>query len=86
VDDLFASEGWKMPHALGHGIGLDAHEGPLIRSQGEPSDPALVPGMIFTIEPGLYHPEFGGVRLENDLLITEAGAEVLTTSKIIRLD
>ncbi len=85
AEEVLAAEGWKMPHALGHGIGLDAHEGPLLRSQGEPSDPELLPGMAFTIEPGLYHPEHGGVRLENDLLITERGTEVLTNARIIRL-
>jgi Xaa-Pro dipeptidase len=74
-----------MPHALGHGIGLDAHEGPLIRSMGEPSDAALVPGMAFTIEPGLYHPEHGGVRLENDVLMTAQGARMLTSSRILRM-
>jgi Xaa-Pro dipeptidase len=43
ADQVFEAAGWKMPHALGHGIGLDAHEGPLLRSLGEGSDPALVP-------------------------------------------
>jgi len=89
ADQVFEAAGWKMPHALGHGIGLDAHEGPLLRSLGESSDPALVAGMVFTIEPGLYHPEHGGVRLENDVLIDGRGAapdaRVLTRSRIVRL-
>jgi Xaa-Pro dipeptidase len=85
ADQVFEAAGWKMPHALGHGIGLDAHEGPLLRSLGESSDPALVAGMVFTIEPGLYHPEHGGVRLENDVLIDGRGARVLTSSRIVRL-
>jgi Xaa-Pro dipeptidase len=85
AEAVFSAEGWSMPHSLGHGIGLDAHEGPLIRSLGEPSDPELAPGMVFTIEPGLYHPEYGGVRLENDVLMTEAGPRLLTASHIIRL-
>jgi Xaa-Pro dipeptidase len=89
ADQVFEAAGWKMPHALGHGIGLDAHEGPLLRSLGESSDPALVCGMVFTIEPGLYHPEHGGVRLENDVLIDGRGAapaaRVLTRSRIVRL-
>jgi Xaa-Pro dipeptidase len=85
AEAVFSSEGWSMPHALGHGIGLDAHEGPLIRSLGEPSDPELAPGMAFTIEPGLYHPEHGGVRLENDVLMTEAGPTLLTESRILRI-
>jgi Xaa-Pro aminopeptidase len=41
--------------------------------------------MIFTLEPGLYDPLYGGCRLENDILLTDAGAEVLTTARIIRL-
>jgi Xaa-Pro dipeptidase len=85
VDALFESRGMKMPHSLGHGIGLDAHEGPLIRSGGAPSDPALMPGMAFTIEPGLYDPAHGGVRLENDVLVTQEGAKILTQAGIIRL-
>lgn len=85
VDALFESRGMKMPHSLGHGIGLDAHEGPLIRSSGTPSDPALISGMAFTIEPGLYDPAHGGARLENDVLVTDSGVEVLTQAKIIRL-
>jgi len=84
VDDLFKNAGWLMPHSLGHGIGLDAHEAPMLSMRVSP-DALLRPGHIVTIEPGLYHPEFGGVRLENDVLITEAGAEVLTHSRIVRL-
>ncbi|MDR0323111.1 MAG: M24 family metallopeptidase, partial [Treponema sp.] len=45
----------------------------------------LEPGMVFTIEPGLYDPLLGGCRLENDILVTETGHEVLTTARIIRL-
>jgi Xaa-Pro dipeptidase len=85
VDDLFDASGWKMPHALGHGIGLDVHEAPLVRNQDENKDPTLLPGMIFTIEPGLYHPAHGGVRWENDVLMTETEAHVLTKAKIIRI-
>jgi Xaa-Pro dipeptidase len=85
ADEVFASFGWKMPHALGHGIGLSAHERPYLRSHGELSDPKLLPGMAFTIEPGLYHPEHGGVRLENDVLLTESGPEMLTSARIITI-
>jgi Xaa-Pro dipeptidase len=85
VDRVFAAAGWKMPHALGHGIGLDTHEAPLLRSQGENLDPALLPGMIFTVEPGLYHPEHGGVRWENDVLVTESGTRALTNARILRI-
>ena len=85
ADEIFTAAGWKMPHALGHGIGMDTHEAPLLRSEGDPSDPALVPGMAFTIEPGLYDPVQGGVRWENDVLMTEKGARILTTSRIVRI-
>ncbi len=85
ADGIFAGTGWKMPHALGHGIGLAAHERPYLRTSGDLSDPELLPGMAFTIEPGLYDPAHGGARLENDVLITESGAELLTSAKIIRI-
>jgi Xaa-Pro dipeptidase len=84
VDKHFAAAGFQMPHALGHGIGLEAHEAPGVNLR-EGNDAILVPGMIVTIEPGLYHPDFGGVRLENDVLITETGHKVLTSSRIVEL-
>ena len=87
VDALFDSAGWKMPHALGHGIGLDVHEAPLVRNLDDTRDHgALLPGMVFTVEPGLYDPAHGGVRWENDVLMTEKGPQVLTRAKIIRMD
>jgi Xaa-Pro dipeptidase len=86
VDALFDGAGWKMPHALGHGIGMDVHEAPLVRNQDDNKDPVLLPGMVFTVEPGLYHPAHGGVRWENDVLMTETGPEVLTMAKIIRME
>jgi Xaa-Pro dipeptidase len=73
-----------MPHALGHGIGLEAHEAPYLRSRPDNAW-ILQEGMIFTLEPGLYNPVQGGCRLENDILITAEGAEVLTNGRIIRL-
>jgi len=85
ADEVFSSAGLRMPHALGHGIGLDAHERPLLHVQGSGSDQSLLPGMVFTLEPGLYHPELGGVRWENDVLMTESGPRVLTNARIIRL-
>ncbi len=84
VDGFFATSGYKMPHALGHGIGLEAHESPGINIREE-NNACLEPGNIVTIEPGLYDPELGGARLENDLLITATGSEVLTHSRIVRL-
>jgi Xaa-Pro dipeptidase len=84
ADAIFAEAGLAMPHALGHGIGLDAHEAPAIRSREDCVD-LFAPGQVVTIEPGLYHPELGGLRLEDDILITETGHEVLTSSRIVRL-
>jgi len=84
VDSLFSKSRKKMPHGLGHGIGLQEHEFPLIRNSSD-NEWVLQPGMIFTIEPGLYDPLLGGCRLENDVLITEGENEVLTTSHIVRL-
>ncbi len=84
VDAFFAKSKKQMPHGLGHGIGLQEHEYPLIRNRSD-NEWVLEPGMIFTIEPGLYDPLLGGCRLENDILITEKGQEILTTAHIIRL-
>jgi len=84
VDDFFAKSKRKMVHGLGHGVGLDVHEAPFLRSRGKAASP-LLPGMVISIEPGLYDPMHGGCRLENDFLITENGCEVLTDSRIIRL-
>jgi Xaa-Pro dipeptidase len=84
VDYHFAKAKKSMPHGLGHGIGLEAHEAPALRSRSD-NEWVLEPGMIITLEPGLYDPVHGGCRLENDVLITETGADVLTNSRIIRL-
>jgi Xaa-Pro dipeptidase len=84
VDACFAKAKKVMPHGLGHGIGLEAHEAPALSSRTD-NNWILEPGMIITLEPGLYDPVQGGCRLENDVLITEDGAEVLTNSRIIWL-
>lgn len=84
VDEIFAKGKRAMPHGLGHGIGLQIHEYPFVRQRAEPNSEFL-PGMIVTLEPGLYDKELGGVRLENDVLITEDGNEVITHSRIIRI-
>jgi Xaa-Pro dipeptidase len=84
VDAFFAKAGKAMPHGLGHGIGLEAHEAPFIRG-GSGAEWTLEPGMVITLEPGLYDPAAGGCRLENDILITESGPKPLTRSRIVRL-
>jgi Xaa-Pro dipeptidase len=84
VDELFSAAGFAMPHGLGHGIGLDAHEGPAVRNREDNVD-LFEAGHIVAIEPGLYDPVLGGVRYEDDLLLTATGYEVLTHSRIVRL-
>jgi Xaa-Pro dipeptidase len=84
VDTFFGKAKKTMPHALGHGIGLEAHEAPFLRNRSG-SAGRFQSGMIFTLEPGLYDPLHGGCRLENDILLTETGPEELTRARIIRL-
>lgn len=62
-------------HSLGHGVGLETHEFPRIKVDGEDRDVLLEPGMVVTIEPGLYQPGVGGVRLEDMILVTDQGHE-----------
>jgi Xaa-Pro aminopeptidase len=62
-------------HSLGHGVGLEVHEYPALGRTG--NDP-LVPGDVIAVEPGTYRQDYGGVRLEDLLLITPDGCEVLT--------
>jgi Xaa-Pro aminopeptidase len=61
-------------HGLGHGVGLETHEEPSLSSR---SDQILAPGMIVTVEPGLYYPQWGGIRWEYMVLVTETGGELL---------
>lgn len=64
----------RFNHGLGHGIGLETHEAPSL----SPHDEAvLAPGMMVTVEPGLYYPEWGGVRWEYMVLVTEGGCRIL---------
>jgi Xaa-Pro aminopeptidase len=71
-----AGYGKYFGHGLGHGIGLDIHEGPRI-SPISPDE--LKPGMTVTVEPGIYLPGIGGVRIEDDILVTRDGCEVLSS-------
>ena len=73
IDD--AGYGEFFTHRTGHGFGMEAHEPPYITSD----NPLLLqPGMVFTVEPGIYIPEIGGVRIEDDILMTHDGSETLT--------
>ena len=71
-----AGFGKHFTHSLGHGVGLDIHEGPRL---GGNDSTELKPGMIVTVEPGIYLPGWGGVRIEDDVLVTREGHEVLTS-------
>lgn len=77
--DLIKTEGYGQyfPHSLGHGLGLELHEQPLIKSDPPFGERVLEEGMCITIEPGIYLPSQGGIRLEDAILITSSGYEPL---------
>ena len=69
--------GHLFGHGLGHGVGLDIHEGP---SVGPRSEDVREAGMVVTIEPGVYEPGFGGVRIEDLVVVGTDGCAVITRS------
>jgi len=93
VHDYFVAQGYKTErrsgrmqgffHGTGHGLGLEIHEAPRM---GPTSTGKLTPGQVVTVEPGLYYPELGGVRLEDVALVTQKGARNLTRfEKVLEL-
>lgn len=76
--DYIISKGYpSIPHSLGHGIGLEVHEQPYLSPK---SKDELKEGMVFSIEPGIYIPDFGGVRIEDLYLVEKTGLRQITTS------
>ena len=71
-----AGYGDCFTHSIGHGFGLQIHEAPMMRPGSELE---LQAGMVVTVEPGIYIPGWGGIRIEDDVLITQDGPEVLTS-------
>src|SRR5699024_5862313 len=70
--------GQYFGHSTGHGLGLEVHELPRLAPRAEQ---VLEPGMVVTIEPGIYVPEVGGCRIEDDIVIKEDGNELLTHAR-----
>lgn len=79
--DRLRMGGFKIKHSLGHGIGLETHESPALNGLGG----KLLENMTLALEPGVYVKGVGGCRLENDLVVTPSGSDVMTKSKLIRI-
>ena len=79
--EVIAQQGYgeAFGHSLGHGLGLEVHEAPRLSATAEQ---ALPPGVVVTVEPGIYLPGWGGVRLEDDVHLAAGGAELLSDNQV----
>ena len=83
--NIIGSHGYGdfFSHSLGHGVGLEIHELPALRQKPPFQEMALQPGMVLTIEPGIYIPNLGGIRLEDTIAITKEGHDNLTNRPLL---